>query len=164
MILEHYADTEITLDRDRTYTQPSPRTYSKPRGFWVSVKGEDDWPSWCRNEGFAPHRLSVRHSVVLSSTENILQLTSIEALDAFTRTYGLAERKSYGSHSWTDMAIDWSCVAGEYDGVLIAPYQWGRRMGLDWYYGWDVASGCIWNLSAIKSVSAEEFAMVEAAQ
>jgi len=37
-------------------------------------------------------------------------------------------------------------VSKEYDGIEIAPYQWDARLSLIWYYGWDVASGCIWNL------------------
>ena len=40
------------------------------------------------------------------------------------------------------------------DGIIIAPYQWYCRMTVDWYYTWDCASGCIWNLDAIESVNA----------
>ena len=36
--------------------------------------------------------------------------------------------------------------------MFITPYQWELRFELDWYYGWDVASGCVWNLSVIESM------------
>ena len=42
--------------------------------------------------------------------------------------------------------IDWKKVASKYDGIEIVPYQPKARMNLLWYYGWDIASGCIWNL------------------
>jgi hypothetical protein len=29
------------------------------------------------------------------------------------------------------------------------------RMGLMWYYGWDCASGCIWDTSVIERVTLE---------
>lgn len=49
-------------------------------------------------------------------------------------------------------AFDWIDVASRYSGIEIAPYQWKRRIhpSTFWYYTWDCASGCIWDLSAIK--------------
>lgn len=164
LILQHFAEQAVSLDRTREYRQTATTAHGKPRGFWVSVQGEDDWPTWCREENFGTHRLSTTHNVTLRADSNVLFLTSPELLDAFTKTYGISEHKTLGRHSWTDTRIDWPRVATEYDGVIIAPYQWERRMGLDWYYGWDVASGCIWNLTAIESVEATSFLMVEALQ
>ena len=41
--------------------------------------------------------------------------------------------------------IDWRKVAKKYDGIEINPMIYElRMMALSWYYGWDVASGCIW--------------------
>lgn len=46
--------------------------------------------------------------------------------------------------------------------VLLDPWRayqqealssYANRMGFDWYYTWDVASGCIWNAQAIASVT-----------
>ena len=48
--------------------------------------------------------------------------------------------------------INWPAVAERYGGILITPYQWSHRMSLHWYCGWDCASGCVWDLSQIKSV------------
>ncbi|QBI98814.1 hypothetical protein SEA_BOBBY_184 [Mycobacterium phage Bobby] len=60
-------------------------------------------------------------------------------------------REEVGIPDW----IDWGKVAADYGGIIIAPYQWSRRMDPHWYYTWDCASGCIWNLEAIESLEAE---------
>jgi hypothetical protein len=57
--------------------------------------------------------------------------------------------------------INWRRVARKYHGIVIAPYL--RELRFDeavwWYYGWDCASGCIWNRKAIAGV--EELAPAE---
>ena len=48
--------------------------------------------------------------------------------------------------------LDFLKVMDEYDGIIIAPYQYSCRLmnsSTAWYYGWDCASGCIWNLGCI---------------
>lgn len=39
--------------------------------------------------------------------------------------------------------------------TTITPYCWPARMDPDliWYYGWDCASGCIWDASTIHQVT-----------
>lgn len=44
----------------------------------------------------------------------------------------------------------WGDVAEKYSGVEISPYFPQFRMNR-WYYPWDVASGCVWDFSIIKS-------------
>ncbi|QDM58016.1 hypothetical protein SEA_DALLAS_199 [Mycobacterium phage Dallas] len=141
--LEVYAAAPITLDRSRIYTQAVDH---KPEGLWVSVAGEDDWPTWCRGEEFSFDNLTVCHRVTLVPGANILHLKSPMDIDAFHYLYA-----NRGILDW----IDWGKVAADYDGIIIAPYQWSRRMDPHWYYTWDCASGCIWNLEAIESVEAE---------
>jgi len=49
--------------------------------------------------------------------------------------------------------VDWEKISRQYSGIEINPYLWRRRLqGGMWYYGWDCASGCVWNESAIKEV------------
>jgi hypothetical protein len=151
--LRHYSGDAVVLDRSRAYPQEEPRMYTKPVGFWVSVLGEQDWPSWCREE-YTWARLDVEHVVTLRPSAEILLLDSIELLDAFTKTYGIVTHRKYSGGAYSEVSIDWPRVSSEYDGIVVAPYQWERRMGLDWYYTWDVASGCIWNLEAIEGVTA----------
>jgi hypothetical protein len=151
MKLMHYAAAPLTLDRDRAYKQRQLSTFGKPVGFWVSVEGEDDWPSWCRGEDFRLGSLVAAHEVELAANANILYIETPEDIDAFHVKYAVVEHRyrSTGRESW---GIDWTVIVAEFDGIVIAPYQWTRRMSPDWYYGWDCASGCVWNLNAIAAV------------
>jgi hypothetical protein len=69
----------------------------------------------------------------------VLHLYSAMCLDHLTKTYG--EKLYLGGR---DNFPNWERVARDYDGVIISPYQFNRRMTLMWYYPWDCASGCIW--------------------
>jgi hypothetical protein len=129
----------------------------KPTGFWVSVEGNGDgWADWCRDEQFGVERLAHEHEVTLAPDARILRITTPEGIDALTKQYGTGR---YGGHE-----IDWPRVAQEYQGILISPYQWSRRLaeGCSWYYSWDCASGCIWDLNAIAAI--RPLAVAEAAR
>jgi hypothetical protein len=67
----------------------------------------------------------------------------------------------YWSFHIAGVLIDWPRVARDYDGIEICPYQSKFRMSSDWYYPWDVASGCIWGSGAFKSVEPVETCGVE---
>jgi len=151
MTLRHYAAAPVTFEDDLTYEQREPSRYGKPHGFWVSVQGEDDWPSWCTNEGLE-HWVPFEHAVELASGAKLLILDTAESLKDFTRSYAIERPWSYEDRHYVDYCIDWARLAFEYSGIIIAPYQWSQRLDLEWYYGWDCASGCIWDLTAIASV------------
>ncbi len=128
--------------------QPDIRNaFQKPYGFWISVEGADDWKSWCESEGFGGDRLVMETEIELAEDASILWLRSREELIAFTKTYGVDIGMFYSCQ-----AIDWHRVASEYQGIVIAPYQWSSRLDTftSWYYGWDCASGCIWDVDAIR--------------
>jgi hypothetical protein len=147
MKLTHYSFTPLVLDRTRTYEQKEALySHLKPRGFWVSVDGEHDWKEWCTDESFHLAALDNPTALTLAPDANVLTLTTVAEILAFTGEYGVAARYDGGAP-----AIDWQRVAGEYDGIIIAPYQWECRYEhhTSWYYGWDCASGCIWNLDAL---------------
>lgn len=160
MELEHYSGKPFTLEPRAYDQQPSQlRGVGKPAGLWVSVKGEDDWPSWCKAERFGEDRLLFRQRVDIGSA-NVLLLDTVAKMHAFNQTY------AGGVASDTPPDIvgilgrlnkDWERVAAEYDGIIIAPYHWSLRMANDfgWYYGWDCASGCLWNLSNVTLGPAE---------
>ncbi|MFE3229295.1 hypothetical protein [Nocardia sp. NPDC059228] len=151
----HYQAEPLTFDRSRVYTQRDRGTFTKPVGFWVSVEGDGDWPAWCRSEEFAVERLAVAHEVRLRTSASIRTITSVSEIDGFHDEFAAPTDfdRRLGNHRdrW---GIDWPAVVQRYDGVIIAQYLWERRYNLDWYYGWDCASGCIWNLDAIESVKA----------
>lgn len=89
--------------------------------------------------------------IVLSPTANILRLASGEDLDAFTEEYGF---DPYSMRGGFIHDIRWPDIAAKYQGIIIAPYIWSRRMTNHtfWYYGWDCASGCIWEANAIEKL------------
>jgi hypothetical protein len=157
MDLSHYTATPFTLDRQRVYAQSvPPYTYSKPVGLWVSADGPDDWYSWCVSEEFRLDRLECRSIVTLAPDANMLVLTSPEAILEFEEKYGDEDPTLGPILGSRYVAIDWPRVTQEYDGIIIAPYQWSLRYHCNFYYPWDVASGCIWNLNAIASTRAGE--------
>ncbi len=156
MDLRHYTDQPMTLHRDRVYIQRSPNFIRKPEGFWVSVLGEDDWPTWCHAERFHTDMLAHEYKVTLKSCARIHHITNLFAFDAFHDTYSVEteRRPHYNSDEYWrgQRPIDWRKVAADCDGIIIAPYQWERRMLPSWYYGWDCASGCIWNPAVIREL------------
>jgi hypothetical protein len=120
----------------------------------VSVDGEDDWPSWCHSEGFCEDRLVHRFRITLADDANILQLVGEGGIRSLTQEYGVTPQGITGRFGLRDSHwIDWPRIAQQYKGVIISPYCWGSRLEVAWYYGWDCASGCIWDASAIASVA-----------
>jgi len=130
------------------YSQPqSGWRGDKPEGLWVSVDGEDDWPSFCHKEGLDDWgTATVRHRIELTSDSRVLLLSCVDDVLAFSEQWSSA----------TDaFRVNWAGVASIYQGVIIAPSQWCLRFSarVRWYYGWDCASGCIWDADAIGRVS-----------
>ena len=150
MQLSHYAGGPDAITPRRA--AQTGRRHDKPEGLWVSVDGDDDWPSWCRSEEWGLGRLAHHHRVTLADGANLLVLSSADDLDAFTAVFGRTPEHLTDLFEARDYAIDWPAVAERWQGVVIAPYQWSRRFDLSWYYGWDCASGCIWDPAAIASV------------
>lgn len=141
-VLEHYADEPVTLEQRNYHQLDEAWAYGKPDGLWLSVAGDDDWPSWCRDNEFDPGGLTVRHRVVLDPGANILRLSTVGAMRDFDREFGMPDyARRHG--------IRWGAVAQRYDGIMIAPFHRVLRFEMDWYYGWDCASACVWNLNAI---------------
>lgn len=128
------------------YLPPS----GKPRGLWVSVEGEDDWAQWCQKENFPLGNFV--YEIELAPKANLLFIRNAIELDLFTQNYGKLHPSKIAHEI---RAIQWSSVARDYQGIIIAPYIWSRRLTQHtfWYYGWDCASGCIWDAQAIESIT-----------
>lgn len=125
----------------------------KPQGFWFSVDGRDDWLQWCNSEKFQLHKVKLRYRVALDMSR-ILVLSTPQELDDFTTGFLTVAPWEKGRPGSTDlrMWMNWGAVAELYAGIIIAPYQWERRLLLMWYYGWDCASGCVWDATAVRSI------------
>ena len=151
MKLLHHSATPLGAIYSQTQDEIAP--HQKPNGLWVSVDGEYSWREWCEAEEWGLDCFVHTYEIKLTDDANILVLDSVEALDEFhkERAVDLPNR----SHLFNSSVIDWPAVADEYQGIIISPYQWERRMDYMWYYGWDCASGVIWDNSVIAGISEE---------
>jgi len=112
--------------------------WTKPEGLWISV--DQSWKEFAQKEGLGSFDYATE--VILSESANILIINSVQDLDSFTIQYGTKLDNIID-------CIDWQRVASHYDGIIIGTYLWERRITYLWYYGWNCASGCIWNADAV---------------
>ena len=146
MILSHYSDNPVLSPSSIKQKDDADM---KPQGLWLSVDGPDDWASWCESEKFRDIEDQYQHRVELTSSANILRITNSDELRDFHSKYVAGQE----GRPWERYAVDWSRVATGSQGIIIAPYIWSERLGdIGWYYGWDCASGCIWDKDAIAKV------------
>ena len=146
-------DQKVTISKEPIAevqnTEALQKAAPKPRGLWYACGSE--WIEWL--EGEMPHWLEEgqnlydvrpRYSTVGVAegyrgkryVGGVLRITTDKEMEMF----------DLGFHV-TDMQIDWPRVASIWDGIEICPYQYSFRDIYGWYYGWDVASGCIWRPS-----------------
>lgn len=119
---------------------------AKPMGLWYCVGF--GWLDFTTSDFTTFYTIGNRvHAFEISLDGlNILKITSYDDLLKFEDAYLVSNENEY----MKKFDIDWARVAENYDGIEIAPYIHKARMGHMWYYGWDVASGCIWNTSNLK--------------
>ena len=133
----HMSKNPFELEQ-RTFNQ---KVTMKPFGFWYGFGSE--WIDWTRSE--MPEWVGKYiYSVDIGNT-NVLQIKTHMELMMFNREY-----QSNLSDTGHRRLIYWKKVADKYDGIEINPYQFEARYQYLWYYGWDIASGCIWNLKNVK--------------
>lgn len=145
MLRLHYAAKPVTLDTKRHYEQDG----FKPVGLWYSVETADDgaWRQWCQDKNFRVDALRHTHLLEIDMSR-ILVLRTASAVRALGKLFP-ALRLGRDVPDWAWPA--WIRIGKKYAGIEIAPYQHTMRLHVDtsWYYSWDVASGCVWDLSAI---------------
>ena len=125
----------------RAATQESPTLMAKPEGLWYSCGTA--WKDWSQRE-MPSKKYAYTYRIEINPSSMLLIKDKATFL-WFEEKYSVQTK--YGTP-----AIDWRKVARHYSGIEICPYRSKQRMDHDWYYGWDVASGCIWAGDAIKSV------------
>lgn len=122
----------------------------KPPGFWYDVGL--DWLRWLEGEGYFDSDGWMRPYLyeVEIDASRLLLIHDLETLDTFSREYQRPLME--GLHT---KVIDWKRVAEKHAGVEIAPYFWPGRLHVDyfWYYGWDCASGVVWQPEGVKSIA-----------
>ena len=140
MLLHHYSSNKINeiLSKGQSTEQ---KHYTRPTGLWVSVVGDRDWPSLEPGDLRSQHQ----YEITLAGEATIRFIHDRAQLSEFTKRYGLKPRGE------RRVAIDWTKVAAEHQGLIIAPYiaEHTRYSTLFWYRAWGCASGCIWKREAI---------------
>ena len=132
----------LYLDKSRQYEQTS---HFKPKGLWYGF--DDSWQKWC--EGEQPNWIYQHFYELKPNGSNLLILQTRDDILRFNQEYG-------GRPILPDIKIieqiDWMRVACEYDGIEIPAYFFEFRLHFLWFYGWDCASGAIWNLEKVDVV------------
>ena len=166
MRLVHYSDEPFGELREINYPPEDDwrTSFYKPHGLWVSDDAANyGWREWSIDNEFRLDRLTHVHDVTLVPGANIRVISTADELDRFNAEFSLP---SYRDKKLApDMqrfvatyGLLWRSVAERYDGLIITPYLWEKRLDFEsmWYYAWDCASGCIWQRRAIQSVTLRE--------
>lgn len=179
----HYSDQPITELWQWEYPSELEGRFvmGKPNGTWFSVEEaaeeDQDWFTWCTQENFCVEALVYAHKIKFKPDSRVLYLKSIAEILDFNEMYGyqmfpficrsahmceLEKRMEeiypyYVSLEKSMDSIRWEAVKANWQAIVIAPYQWPLRLhsACRWYYGWDCASGCVWDINAIESFSLE---------
>lgn len=146
--LTHYSKDKFILDPERKYEQFNGEADSlinplKPRGLWLSDDSDYGWAEWCQSEEFELNKLKMK-TKFLVNPEKLIILRSHEDVKNFDLEYRFNPfcfRALY--------LINWNRVKDKYSGVLVTPYCYKARWDFTWYYGWDCASACVWDLSIL---------------
>lgn len=149
----HFGPKPLSKLALRTFPQ---KVGGKPSGTWYSCGR--DWVRWLASE--SPKRLrEVKWVTALEpDMRRMLALGSMDEVKCFAAAFGV-ERVDEMDPTGRDKFhfIDWAAVAKEYAGVEFCPYLRRFRKNFEWYYALDVASGCVWDPSALKIVGEERF-------
>jgi len=129
----------------------SQKSGMKPSGLWYECQ-DGSWTSWeefCETglSGYAS-RYDSTFNVVLDHYE-ILFIPDEHHFDKFVKMYSIPHPTF--PKDLEENIIDWPKVAEHYAGIEICPYLSKRRQ-VSWYYGWDAASGCVWDPSGVKEL------------
>ena len=131
--------------RRREYMQT--KNAFKPVGLWYGIN--NSWVDWCSSE--MPEWVTPnRHKLEIDESK-ILKLSSISDMMKFNNKY-LSKDPALTLFPH----IEWHRVKSDgYTGIEIPTYHYQLRFAdkFLWYYGWDVASGCIFDTRIITKVT-----------
>ena len=112
----------------------------KPKGLWLG-KGTD-WLDFIEEQGMDSFISSYCSAFKVYLGNDILVLKDFEDYHSFTLRYGVSKGK-----------IDWKKVAKRYNGIIAYdPIRFQFNEELEWVYGWDITSACIWSADGIEDV------------
>lgn len=140
--LQYYEDHEITG------RPPAP---GKPFGLWYACGTGKEWLAWLRSAD-PKGRLGPRGKYAYVLDVDTSRLLTIDTRARFAEFNKVARKTGVDLDRAISYEPDWEAVAKVYGGVEICPYRHEFRTKVFWYYGWDVASGCIWDPEIIRGM------------
>ena len=154
----HHSRSGSRIDDEPQVSGFSQEPGYKPEGLWYECQdgSSESWEQFCAwNLTDGANRYDSSYNVVLKDDGYyILHITDEQHLEKFNKMYSINHPADLDGTKGLDKVIDWPRVASDYAGIEICPYLSSKRNDDDffWYYGWDVASGCIWDSSGIKEL------------
>lgn len=153
MKLNHYTQKPFEFNPRHGYRPCGSEPNFKPVGLWLSDCSSDDgWKDWCETQQWNLSGITYKTEFICDiSAWKVLRTT--DEIVAFTDEYYVRSgRDSEIISTIKRESIDWPRVMREFPGILITPYNWPCRHRFMWYYGWDCASACVWDLSTVEPV------------
>ena len=117
----------------------------KPEGLWFSFGTE--WIDFVGESLFTREEASdmLQNAYVIKTNDSKILTIGMENESLFLETYGVDNDSDIMDVDWKKVASDWSGVE-----ILINPRELNER----WLWStWDIPSGCIWDISGIKSIT-----------
>jgi hypothetical protein len=131
--------TDILL---RRYGNPRQPRGPKPKGFWYAFG--DAWLEYVKyNDEYRAGSYAAYYLADVGGCK-LLKMSKYKELVEFTQEFTYDDDNPY--------YINWNKVKKKYDGIEINPHvsQAAKDEATQWYYGWDVASGCVWRPKKLK--------------
>lgn len=119
------------------------RDKRKPKGLWYSTG--DGWFKYIKYEW--QKQISDYNKIIKLN----LDLSKMLIINTEEKFLAFDDEYVYKGNELHLQGVDWEAVSKKYSGIEISPYFSQFRLEKFWYYPWDVASGCIWDFSIIKS-------------
>lgn len=166
---KYYMFTEFQVNEDdsinTTFKMDSKHIYPKPFGFWFAVG--DEWLQHMKKTNFWMNKYNYLYELEVDKSK-IINIDTLASLHEFSFTYGAhIHHKGDKFTITTTPRIDWhSCIKETgAKGIIISPnfkklyhkYNFFNDMynvfvGAEWYLRWDIASGVVWDTTAITNM------------
>jgi hypothetical protein len=139
-----FNDSRVIMSKEEEITfknSPNQENRRKPIGLWYGIGSS--WVDWIRYNQPSWEKDFIH--IVDVDLSKMKVIRNNKQLIEFHNEYFIKDE--FGGNK-----IDWGKVAEKYSGIEISPFIVRYYSEIDWYYGWDVSSGCIWNSDAIKDI------------
>lgn len=143
-LISKYKNINISSNSDYSH-----KSQYKPTGLWFSYYSA--WYNFIISNELYDWLHKYIHSINIKSgyltnihnksKSKLLVIKNNNEFDIFHKRYKVKTNEDL---------IDWNIVSNDYGGIEISNLV--TRNNIDWYYTWDIPSGCIWNYKLIKNI------------